>query len=475
MSLNKVAEIIHSFTPGEKKELQGFLQWRVRPSEIYVTKLLKLLSNQKNAQQESHEKLHAALFGEKAYDPQHLYTACSDLLVYIKEYLVYLSVKEYSDEKDILYLAELEKRSADHTFDLEKNSILRSLQKKPLQDSNMHLHLFRIYELSDRQFMKKQKREYDASLQMKIDNLDVFYFSTKLKEACEVINRHNIIGEKYTLSFIREIVDFIHQHKELQKHPSLLIYSTIWNMITSNDTTHYYTLKKLLSLLHHFTPDESRNIVNYAMNYCIRKINTGHSEFHYEAFELYGFQLESGIIFQNKYLTQWDYKNIITVAIRLKKYDWTENFIHQYKNKIEPEFRENAFNYNQANFYYEKKEYRKAVRILNEVSFTDIYYALNARSLLLKTYLELEDYETLIQLCDAFKIYLVRNKKISSYQKTIHINLVKYVRKLAMYQTTLAQDAQKKKIAADVISRLEQSQDVANINWIKEVWQKSAK
>lgn len=46
------------------------------------------------------------------------------------------------------------------------------------------------------------------------------------------------------------------------------------------------------------------------------------------------------------YLSPWTYKNIVIAALRAGEFEWTEQFIKSYKNKLNEKFRINAFNYN---------------------------------------------------------------------------------------------------------------------------------
>ena len=51
--------------------------------------------------------------------------------------------------------------------------------------------------------------------------------------------------------------------------------------------------------------------------------------------------------------------------------------------------------------------------MLLKVEFNDVYYHLDSKSLLMKVYFELDEYDAFSSLVDAFKIYLRRNQTIS--------------------------------------------------------------
>ena len=64
------------------------------------------------------------------------------------------------------------------------------------------------------------------------------------------------------------------------------------------------------------------------------------------------------------------------------------DFIELHLHHLPPNERDNAHTYNSAMLCYYRKQYRQAVKLLQTVEFTDLYYQLDARSILLKVYFE---------------------------------------------------------------------------------------
>jgi len=63
------------------------------------------------------------------------------------------------------------------------------------------------------------------------------------------------------------------------------------------------------------------------------------------------------------------------------------------------------------------------------VEYTDPRYRLHAKSLLLRTYYDLNEYEAFLSLSDSFRQYLQRNSQISDNRRTGFLNLVKFAKK----------------------------------------------
>jgi hypothetical protein len=99
---------------------------------------------------------------------------------------------------------------------------------------------------------------------------------------------------------------------------------------------------------------------------------------------------------------------------------------------------------------------------MQAVEINDIYYHLGAKVLLLKTYFELNETEPFFSLVDAFTNYLKRNKLISESQRTVHLNFVKYTKKLMHLR-------QGGRISPDEIrEELHHLNSIANLPWLFE-------
>jgi len=114
-----------------------------------------------------------------------------------------------------------------------------------------------------------------------------------------------------------------------------------------------------------------------------------------------------------------------------------------------------------ARLLFAKNDFKKALRLLTTIEFTDVYYHLDSKSLLLKIYYETEDYEPLFSLISTFAVYLRRSKIISEYQRSIYANQVKHVKRLAKIKSGNNYSLTKIKQA------IEQYPQVADIGWLK--------
>ena len=259
---------------------------------------------------------------------------------------------------------------------------------------------------------------------------------------------------------------------EFQDVSAILIYYQAFLTLTdSSNESHYMKLKELLSEnIHVFSKSEAKQMYDYAQNYCIKKINSGNTNYSIELFNLYKLLLEKKVIFEGKYITPSSYKNIVSLGLRLKEFHWTKKFIEDYKEKIAFEFRNNAYIYNLASFYYSTEEYGKALKLIQKVEFTDIFYHLGSKSMLLKIFYELDETEPFYSLVDTFIMYLKRNKLISDYQFEVHHNLIKFSKKTFDLKLRLTQNKKSvnKKALEILKEKINSTPKITNLQWLNE-------
>lgn len=440
----------------------------------FLNTLLKLQEEAQDNSAPEKEAIFKALFpNAKTFEARKISDLSYNLLCLLEDFLS--AQKFYSNYtlQKVHLLAEAQERKLEKTAHAILQEIEKYTETSTLQDADFHYHSFLSFSERDKYFSSKGRIKQDDSLQKKADALDAFYIATKLKDGCEMLNRRNILQIQYNYNLLEEIK--IHVSNNWQKYaqkPAITIYYNILLMLQEpQNEDHFREVRALLQQFYHcFSRQEMRDGYNYVQNYCIRRINAGEPRFLSELFEIYKDLLSSNLILQDKFITQWDYKNITSIGLRLKEYDWVFNFIYQYKEKISPEQRLNAFTYNLANYYYETKNYKKAIKQLQSVDFTEVYYTLDARAMLLKIYFEMEEEEAFYSLISAFKIYLHRNKLVSEQNILIYNNLIKFsnkVFKLKLKPDYLRGKAFEKDVLA-LKTKISETKSIANLPWLME-------
>jgi hypothetical protein len=104
------------------------------------------------------------------------------------------------------------------------------------------------------------------------------------------------------------------------------------------------------------------------------------------------------VLLERGQISPWTFKNMVKLGLGLQQYDWVENFVRNYSEKLEANKRTDAYHFNLADLFYHRKNYDEALIHLNQVEFSDIHYQLGAKVMLLKIYFETDATEAFLSL-----------------------------------------------------------------------------
>jgi hypothetical protein len=465
MKKHKLIRLISVLEPEQLSRLADFIQSPYHNTNKRVTSLALHLIDSFHNNELNHfirEDLFEATYPGEIYQDNKLRAMISIVTRLVEDFLVTEHVRQNPAVKQQLLLQSARLIEDNGLYSEQLNKSYEMQNVSSFRDIDYYFAHHQVEEANYTFAVKNKAKDIGKSLANLLANLDLYYLSKRLKYSCESLNRRNILGEDERYASLDIISNLLEFH-ETDLPPVAQIYKQVIILFEEEeDTMHFYRLIELLSEYDPlFTRAELKVMYGYAMNYCIRKINTGQSGFLQQVFNLYKTLLEKDIIFEGRYISQWDYKNIVTTSLRLNDITWTEQFINKYKDMLHPDARENAYAYNYANLSYFKRDYKTTMQMLQQVEFTNDSYLLSSRSLLLKSYFELNEFDLLVSQADAFKLYLRRNKLMPEYQKDLYRNMVKYIVKLSRYKATGQKVTDKLKIDITAI------QDVADITWLR--------
>ena len=408
----------------------------------------------------SKENIFKHFFTGKKYEDKKVRYLLTDLTKRVEGFIAYSAFSR----DEFVYVSKLQEeflaRNCDDEYIRTYKEFKKSLSTSIVRDTDFYYRIFR-HEHSHLVFeFSKQKRDDKSNMEEVLDNLDKFYLSKKLQLCCEIYNVQNVLSISYRVFLLDEILGYVSNHS-FQDTPAITIYYQILMTLKESDNEeHFPKLRKLLlENESKFAPRELRDMYQFVLNYSIKKINLGDTGYQEKLFETYKIMLKNKVLLDGDFISQWDYKNIVTISLRQREYDWAKNFIHEYKSNLRPAARDNAFTYNLALLHFHKKEYSAALSQLQKVNFTDVHYQLDTRAIMLKIYFESEDHDALFYHATAFKTFIRRNRLISKYHKIIYSNLIRYTLKLTRA------GGNKKKIAA-LKKNIEETKQIADLRWL---------
>lgn len=464
LSATRLFSLLKALSRSEWTELETFINSGLTGPTGRSFELLRFLSDYKGRLDDpelTREMIFGGLFPGIKYEDKKLRYAMTDLYRMATNFLKFKSLNSKPELSDVLLQEELARRGADKPY----LATYQRDEKEPWRDAGIdalyyhYRHLEEYIYLSD--YLPRKQREEHNHLESATRYLDIYYLSRKLQLLCAIVNERNVRAVDYSV-FLQD--ELMQQLKNGAFNDVVLIrcyYLILMTLVNPDDESVFSSLQQLLN--NHgkeFKLTELRDMYQYLMNYCIKKINQGNTGYVYTLFGVYKTVLGEKIIFTDGVLSQWDYKNIVVIGIRSGEHDWVQQFIENYKESLREGEQENAYTYNLAYLQFSKGAFRKALSLLRQVEFTDIYYQLDMRAIILKCYYEMDDEEALLYHAAAFRIFISRDKLISDYQRTIYRNLIRFT-------TAMVKARGNRKRMEQLSEEVNSVRQIADINWLK--------
>lgn len=435
MKNSKLIELLKTFNTQELREFNDFVKspfFNKNQELVTLYQYLKKVAPKFLDKNIDREVVYKSLFPKKTYEDKHMKYLMSFLLKLAENYVGY---KKYQEQKllpDYHILASCIDRKLEKHYQQNFQKATTLIKKDTLIDTNYYYHQYLLADISNQHFLSKKIRKLDYRLQSASDYLDLYFLANKLKYCCEILDRQQTLSGEYVIGMLNEVTQYLEQN-DFEAETTINIYYHILRVLVEEYPEPYFEkLKDLLfKNLERIKKEEVQNMYFLILNFCIRRVRKKGKVHAEELLNLYLKGIETQILFENNHLSPWTYKNVVKLGLGLNKFDETEEFIYKYNNSLVASFRKDALQYNLADLFYYRNELGKALEHLRNVEFSDIYYALDSKVMLLKIYYELDEQEPLISLLASFKIYLKRNKLITKEMQHTYGNFAKFLTKLS--------------------------------------------
>ncbi len=397
---------------------------------VHFCEVLAELHPNFDSENVSKEVVHHKLFPGTAFDGKQLSYLQSDLTKLCLKFMQTLTIEEkYSKIPMIKALAD---RKLHHLFAKESNKIGAALENSSNKGANHFKRCFEFYDIKDRYFISLNERKDDMSAHLASESLDLYFISRKLQYYTVLLNRKSILGKEITIPNMDFVLSYAKTY--FKTNPIINAYYEVIMMQTEEDSLSHFNKLKELTTQHQgtFSPKETAEIYEEAINYCIQRISNNKEFYIDEALHLYIQFLDSGFMYQNGKLSHWKFKNIIKLGLMLKRFGFVEQFILDYQDRLENKHKEKALHYNYAELYFNMQNYEEAQEHLRIVLSYDLElaYNLGSRMMLIKIFYHNNDIEALLSQIAAFTIFLKRAQNISNTKKKIYLNFCDLLNKI---------------------------------------------
>jgi hypothetical protein len=469
MRNTKLYHILREFNKIEQNRLRKFLVSPYFNANDQITDLFEIMIKDIGKDEDSSfekEDIWEKMNLNAAFDDVRFRKYCSDLLKLIEGFLSQEIIEENKLQKSVSLLQAVRNKKLEKLYSSSLRTARKLVEQNPYYNAEGYLFSFQV-ERSEYEISESELRRVDKSnIESISNNLDIFYISEKLKYYSSVLTQQQYVKHDYELFLIEEIFKWVGSSPIKEEPPVSIYYQICLTTLEPEDLSHYDKLKELLTKYStHFPKNEALTQYYSAANYCIRKINTGKRVFNQELFNLFKEMVEKGVVVSDYgEVSPWDFKNIIQNSLFLKEYEWTENFIREYGEKIPEQYRKNAVTFNLGQLYFYQKKYEDVLDQLRNVEYDDITYSLNSKAFLTWAYLELDEIELLMFHIESFRTFINRHKDIHGNRKKRYLHFLKFAKKLSKLFPGDSKTIQKIRSELEIAK----AEGVVGINWIRE-------
>lgn len=473
MKKTKVYKVLVRFSNHELNRFEKFISSPYFNSNQKLLSLFRIIAKHiknQNINPLPKDEIWHDINHQEKYDDTKFRKLCSDLLKLVEIYFAQVSFESSPNNQNDYLLKELIKRKEDKLYSSVINRSQLSLDRSNEKSSGYFYNKFALERnkfslLTDFDKKLKRKKNQNAfNYDVISNNLDRFYIIEKLRFFLSANTIQKIRNEEHQFTFITEITAYLAKI-DLSNDPALSLYYKSFLAFTAEDGAKYYFQLKdqIFSDLNTLPMDEARDIFEAVLNFCIRKVNTGVETYHSEALDLYKYALQSKVIFDsNDELSPTSYRNIVIFAIRQNELDWADDFIVKYSQFLQEKHRANAINFSKARVHMARKEFAKSIELLRDVEYEDLTYNINSKAIILTSFYELDEYDSMFYFINSYKAFLRRNKKITPKRKSSFLNFVNVISKLANLEKRDKKELNKIKI------EIEEMDYLLNRKWLLE-------
>lgn len=344
----------------------------------------------------------------------------------------YLAVRDFLNDKP-QYQRRLavifRKRNLPEQFTKTCKEAIEVQEHQPLRDAAFFEESYQLL-LEKHRFAVESQAFENLDFQELSDRLDYAFLARKLWQSCFMLSHQSVSGSAYRFGLLDAALAHIEQTDALDI-PAVSIYFYCYRALTNPAEKTFFQQFKNLLMRHGdlFPAEELRDLYILAINFCIRQYNAGNQDYLSEQFEFYKEGFAKKYFLTDGSLSRYTYQNAATIGLVMHELEWVEQFVHDYRPALKEEHRESTFSYNLARLQYQRRDLGKALKLLQKAEYKDLMLSLAAKTLQLKIFYELQEFDLLESHLQAIRVF-IRRKKMARYQLENYLNTINFTQKL---------------------------------------------
>ncbi|MBL7809161.1 MAG: hypothetical protein JNN28_15175 [Saprospiraceae bacterium] len=382
----------------------------------------------KNAPEDK-ESLFARVCPGKSWSPTAFRLLMSDLQKLLDQFLALEHWLDTPAAVETNMTQAYRQRGLERHFEDALNLAKTGLERNALRNSDYFIRSGQLL-WEEARFQTQHHLVEERYLLALSENADMTWLTQKLRYLCLHTAYRTRFKSAQELPFRAE-VELMLELPEYFRHPAVSTWYYCLKMLESQESEPFFQLFKTEVFAHGliFRAEEMRDLHLFAINYCIRQVNKGHVQFFHDIMDFYKDGLSKGHLLDKGELSHFTYYNIVAAALQTRDYAWAENFVQDYQNLLERRYRDSAYSFNLARLKFARKAYSEALELLQHSNYHEPLLNMAAKTMAIKIYYELDEYEVLDAHLEAFIKY-IRRKPGLGYHRQHYLQMARYTQKL---------------------------------------------
>lgn len=422
MKDTKLIRLFRTFSKEEWKELEKFAAspyFNKGRNYMPLLKELKKYAPEFDSAKLTKENLYKKIFSGKLYKETVINTILSGLYSLSEEFLVQLQLKNLPERPSML-IRELTGRKLFKEAGKVIDSTGLTKPGKFIFKRNIESAASIAKEILDHYILTDKRNLIPGML----DTMYRFYVldfidHTLTNKNIMFLNRKFVKkSDNLLIDEISNVIDFpklVEIIKNSHEFEAIELLAKYYNFAadSTGDVTYYYELKKLREKYYDKASLQLKVTLNISLvNFCLKEISEGNIQFRKEFRDVYLTILKNNHYFNNikkPVFSNKLFKAIISNSIYFNEIPWTEDFLKNYLDKVEPLFRENLYNFSMALIKFKQKKYDESLSFAGKIEQKHIIFKLDAKNIISKIYYETGSHENLLALLDTYKQMILNN------------------------------------------------------------------
>ncbi len=441
MNNSKLVNVLRTFSKSEFKEFEKIAAspyFNRGRNYMPLLKVLKKFHPKFDDEKMTPEYIFSKLYPGKKVKKQVIWNLSSVLYNMVEEFLLQLSLKKHSFNRNQRIAEEFFIRKLHGPLAKKLEEMEKYLEQRGLSP-DYFLFMKNLESGWKEYYYSQEKQLLIAEHDDREGEYSAHYFLWTILRVLNDIHIHSFMyNSKNNLNITHELVNNLNLEKIIgyckkNNYKYTWLFEMYYNQImitqTSDGEKYFLRLKELYGENYNkFTTEAKKDWMTCLVNYCGFRSDYRTRK---TLFELHKIELKDGLAFDGKYMQKTYFLMVLKNAIAINETVWLKNFIEEFTPRLKPSLQKQMKAIGYAYLHLKNKDYGKIYETLGKIKFSDIKDKLTIKLIYLRAYYESNEIESLLSHIDTTWHFLSNNSGlIRADIAENHRNLLRIVKKL---------------------------------------------